>query len=192
MLSKIYRKALHLALYRDYFEPLAFRIGESGIISQRAARSYYENLWDAELRVYSQWGEDGIINYLCDCLGISKPKALELGAGNFSECNTRFLAEYRHASVVAVDARDDLIPFVQGLPSFWRTSIWPIKEWITPDSTPGIVKTAKELMGGLDLVSLDIDGNDYWVAKVLDLESVSILVVEYNPLEGPRDSVRAI
>ena len=189
MISKTIRRLLRPVLFREYFEPLTFRIGESAIAAQRAGRLSYEHLWDAELRVYSQWGEDGILNFLCDCLNINKPKALELGAGNFSECNTRFLAEYRHASVVAVDARDDLIPFVQGLPAFWRTSIWPLNEWITPDSTPEIQRTATELMGGVDIVSLDIDGNDYWVGQVFDLASVSILVVEYNPLFGAAMSV---
>lgn len=41
-------------------------------------------------------------------------------------------------------------------------------------------------MGGVDLISLDIDGNDYWVAQALDLSSTSILVVEYNPLFGDK------
>jgi hypothetical protein len=48
---------------------------------------------------------------------------------------------------------------------------------------------ANELMGGVDLISLDIDGNDYWVARELDLSSVSIIVVEYNPLFGANLSV---
>lgn len=97
--------------------------------------------------------------------------------------------EFRHASVVAVDARSDLVTFVQGLPTFWRTSIWPINEWITPESVLTLMAKANELMGGVDLISLDIDGNDYWVARELDLSSVSIIVVEYNPLFGATSSV---
>jgi hypothetical protein len=44
-------------------------------------------------------------------------------------------------------------------------------------------------LGGVDLVSLDIDGNDYWVAASLSFEDVSIVVVEYNALFGPTHPV---
>lgn len=163
--------------------------GTAAIHAQRAARHTFRHLWDAEVSVYSQWGEDGILDFLCDAFQLAKPKALELGAGNFSECNTRFLAEHRLASVVAVDGRKDLASALSTLDLEWKTTVKALEQWITPDNVEEIRSTAQDFMGGLDILSLDIDGNDYWVAEAIDLTSVSIIVVEYNAIFGSAPAV---
>lgn len=169
---------------REMLGDPVFRAGTAAIQAQRAARSGFTNLWDAEVKVYSQWGEDGILDFLCDLTGLSKPICLELGVGDYRECNTRFLAEYRGSPVTMVDARPDLVRSVRSLPAYWRTTLDPRQQWITPDNVSELVARAHEIHGGLDLVSLDIDGNDYWVAEQLDLAGVTIVVVEYQPLFG--------
>lgn len=158
--------------------------GTAAIHAQRSARHTFRHLWDAEVSVYSQWGEDGILDLLCDAFQLVKPKALELGAGNFSECNTRFLAEHRSASIVAVDGRTDLVSSIRSSDLEWKTTIMALEQWITPDNVEEICFLARDFMGGLDILSLDIDGNDYWVAQAIDLTSVSIIVVEYNAIFG--------
>jgi hypothetical protein len=170
-------------------QELLYRAGVAGILAQRAARPSFVSLWDSEVSVFSQWGEDGILDLLCDHAGLVKPRAVEFGAGNFTECNTRFLAEYRSASVMAVDGRDDLIESVDGLAVKWRTTILARQEWITPTTAPEILRDARAAFGGVDVVSLDIDGNDYWVAAALPLSDEAIAVVEYNPLFGSGHAV---
>ena len=88
---------------------IKFLIGQNSIISSRSMSNTFKHLWDAEVKVYSQWGEDGILDFLCEKLEISKPKFLEIGAGNFTECNSRFIAANRNASVVAVDISKNLM-----------------------------------------------------------------------------------
>lgn len=156
----------------------------SAISASKAARSTYRYLWDAEVRVFSQWGEDGILDYLFDLASLHKPRILEFGAGNFTECNSRFAAEYRNASVYAVDMRDDLILEVQSLDIYWRNSIFPVRDFITPESANEHQRLAQQKLGGIDCISIDIDGNDYWVLQSLDLSNVQIIVCEYNPLYG--------
>lgn len=170
-------------------EDLRVRLGQSAILAQRATRDSMRHLWDAEVSVFSQWGEDGILDYLCDLMDISKPRVVEFGAGSFNECNSRFLAENRSASVLAVDARSDLKTSVMQRDIRWRTTVIPRVEWITPETAPEAMKFAKDAFGGVDIVSLDIDGNDYWVAESLLLEGVQIIVVEYNPLFGHKMAV---
>jgi hypothetical protein len=159
-----------------------YRNGMGAILAQKAARPSFKYLWDAEVTVYSQFGEDGILDFLCDALDLPRPRAVEFGVGNFLECNTRFLAEYRGASVLAVDARKDLRTTMARLALNWRTTIEGHQGWITPDVAPDLLRQAKDRFGGVDIVSLDIDGNDYWVADQLDLDGVSVMVVEYNSL----------
>lgn len=149
----------------------------------------FEQLWDAEVKVFSQWGEDGILDYLCEQLGISKPKVLEIGAGNFGECNSRFLAENRNASVFAVDGRDDLSSTINQNSLRWKTHIFSMQEWITPKNINKVINAARESMLGIDIFSLDLDGNDFWILDEANLQSVSIVVVEYNPLFGSKLAV---
>jgi hypothetical protein len=165
------------------------RQGMPAILAQKAARPGFRRLWDADVSVFSQWGEDGILDYLCDFLGLGRPSVVEFGAADFQECNSRFLAEYRNANVLAVDGRTDLVPSVNSLQIGWRTTVLPVQAWITPENANGLLDQAREAFGGLDIVSLDIDGNDFWVAQSLDLAGVSVVVVEYQPLFGGRATV---
>jgi hypothetical protein len=160
------------------------RQGMPAILAQKAARPGFRRLWDADVSVFSQWGEDGILDYLCDFLSLGRPSIVEFGAADFQECNSRFLAEYRNANVLAVDGRPDLVSSVNGLQIAWRTTVLPVQTWITPDNANGLLDQARSAFGGLDIVSLDIDGNDFWVAQSLDVTGVSVVVVEYQPLFG--------
>lgn len=162
-------------------DALRLQAGTAAVLAARGARPTFRHLWDAEVRVYSQWGEDGILDLLCEAADLPRPRALELGAGDFGECNTRFLAEYRSASVLAADARPDLATHVAGLEVHWRTTVLPRVGWITPGTAPVLFAEAVEAFGGVDLLSLDLDGNDYWVARSLPLGELSVAVVEYNP-----------
>jgi hypothetical protein len=160
------------------------RQGMPAIMAQKAARPGFRRLWDAEVSVFSQWGEDGILDYLCDFLGLGRPSVVEFGAADFQECNSRFLAEYRNSNVLAVDGRADLESTVNKLFVGWRTTVDAVQVWITPDNADGLLSRARTAFGGVDIVSIDIDGNDYWVAQSLDLTGVSVVVVEYQPLFG--------
>jgi hypothetical protein len=166
-----------------------FLVGQSAILTSRSMSGRFQKLWDAEVKVFSQWGEDGILDYLCESLELSKPKVLEVGAGNFHECNSRFLAENRNASVVAVDGRDDLISSINQNSLKWKNHIFALQEWISPTNINDIISTARKSMLGIDIFSLDLDGNDYWILEAANLEHVSIVVVEYNPLFGSKLAV---
>ena len=197
-MNKILRFLLNLIkkINNESIVSLKLMIGQSAVLSSRASSSKFTNLWDAEVKVFSQWGEDGILDFICETLKISKPKFVEIGAGNFHECNSRFLAESRNASVVAIDARTDLVTEVKKMTVFWKTHIFPICEIVTPDNINDLLVFARDKMAGIDILSLDIDGNDYWVLDAAKLDKISVVVVEYNSLFGysaevsvPRDDL---
>ncbi len=169
---------------RPELHNLRFLLGQAAVISSRSNSQNFVNLWDAEIKVFSQWGEDGILDFLCEKIGISKPNIIEIGAGNFMECNSRFIAEFRNANVIAVDGRDDLAKAVKSSPLYWKSNLIPIVEWITPDSVNRIMDLGEEKFGKIDIFSLDLDGNDYWILRDVSLRDVSIVVLEYNPIFG--------
>ncbi|MGZ8201163.1 MAG: hypothetical protein ACXWUC_10295, partial [Methylosarcina sp.] len=50
-----------------------------------------KNIHDAEFKVFSQWGDDGIIQYLINRIDIPVKKFVEFGVADYTESNTRFL-----------------------------------------------------------------------------------------------------
>ena len=166
-----------------------FALGQSSLLASRAASPHFKNLWDAEVKVYSQWGEDGILDFLVSKLGISKPKVLEIGAGNFTECNSRFLVENLNASVVAIDGRKDLLKSIDTSELKWKSHILGIETWVTPENINALITQGNQFMQGIDVFSLDLDGNDYWIIEKAELSNIKVIVVEYNPLFGRRFEV---
>jgi len=187
-LFRILRSKLFSSISPELNE-IKFLIGQSSILSSRAMSNSFKNLWDAEVKVYSQWGEDGILDFLCERLHISKPKILEIGSGTFNECNSRFLAAYRNASVFAVDISDNLIKSINSSPLKWTNHLFGVEKLVKPNNINEIINEANLQMDGLDIVSFDIDGNDYWVVDNATLKQAKIVVVEYNPIFGPEFAV---
>ena len=178
-----------LKILKYKINEIKYMIGVSSVLSSSAAKNSFKDLWDAEVRVYSQWGEDGILNYLHNSIGIAKPKILEVGAGNFTECNSRFAAEFRNASVYAVDMREDLRKKVEESPLYWRNNLFCEEIFVTTENANSILQRAMNSMNGIDTLSLDLDGNDYWILDVLKLNGVKIVVCEYNPLFGSKFAI---
>jgi hypothetical protein len=161
-----------------------FLFGQSAILSSRANSMHFKNLWDAEVKIYSQFGEDGILDFLCEKINLSKPKIFEIGAGNFQECNSRWLAENRNASVFAVDGREDLDEKIINSELRWKNHLFSKQIWVTPDNIQSLLIEATDAMGNIDIFSIDLDGNDYWILEKTPLDDVKICILEYNPLFG--------
>jgi hypothetical protein len=157
-------------------------IGETSINASVAASNNFKYLWDAEVSVFSQNGEDGILNYICNKLDIGKPSIVEIGAGNFTECNSRFLAEHRSANVLAVDFVEELSSQVKKLDVIHKTNIQTLKTWVTPENIQSIIEYGHKNFGQIDIFSIDIDGNDYWVLESANLDKIRVVIVEFNPL----------
>ena len=73
-------------------------------------QNYYKikDINDLDYKIFSQNGEDGIIDYLLHSLKIDKPKFIEIGVGDYTECNTRFLFESRSAKGLIIDCLKNL------------------------------------------------------------------------------------
>ena len=98
LIKKIFSK-----LFRNYFEKKLIMIGRSHLLSARQNYKNIQNLNDLDYKIFSQFGEDGIIDYLLKSLNISSPKFVEIGVGDFSECNTRYLFETTQPKGLIID-----------------------------------------------------------------------------------------
>ena len=70
-----------------------------------------KNIKDIEwvfYKVFSQNGEDGIIQYLLYSLKINTPKFVEIGTENYSESNTRYIYETCSTDGLIIDSHVNL------------------------------------------------------------------------------------
>ncbi len=124
-----------------------------------------------EKKVYSQNGEDGVIEEIFKRIGTGSKFAVEFGVESGDECNTRLLAE-RGWRVLQMDG--------DGGPSIE-------KEYITAENVNEVFKK-HHVPYDLDLLSIDIDSNDFWVWKALDGYRPRVVIIEYNAHFAPCDS----
>ena len=104
---EIIKNFLYRFFFKDYQYRKLFMIGLSHILNMRKNYVNITNLNDLDYKVFSQNGEDGILDYLLFQLKINKPKFLEIGVGDYSEANTRFIFDRCSPKGTIVDCIED-------------------------------------------------------------------------------------
>lgn len=143
---------------------------------------------DSEFKVYSQSGEDGIIQYLINNVKISNKIFIEFGVENYLESNTRFLAVNNYWSGLVIDGNIDNINFIKKDPIYWRCNLKAEHSFITKENINNII-CKSGIDGEIGLLSIDIDGNDYWVFDAINSIKPAIIVAEYNSFFGSKRKV---
>lgn len=156
------------------------RIQEAlGRIEQRQVAQHGCDLPHAEFRVFSQWGEDGIIQYLIRHIPIEQSIFVEFGVENYTESNTRFLLINNQWAGLVIDGSVENIEYIKRDSIYWACNLKAEHSFITRDNINDIL-TRNGVSGDIGLLSVDIDGNDYWVWQAIDSISPRIVVCEYN------------
>jgi hypothetical protein len=158
------------------------------IEARQTAALESKSLVDHEFRVFSQWGEDGILQFLVRELGLSRSMFVEFGVENYLESNTRFLLVHDNWSGLIIDGSEENITFVRQDPIYWRHNLKAECAFVTRENINALL-AKNGVSGEIGLLSVDIDGNDYWVWEAIDGVSPAITVVEYNARFGPHDAV---
>ena len=145
--------------------------------------SVIESLADVEFKVYSQWGEDGIIQYILSKIPIENEIFIEFGVENYKESNTRFLLINDNWKGLVIDGNPSHIEYIKRDPIYWQHDLTAICQFITRENINEIITTAG-IGGDIGLLSIDIDGNDYWVWEIINVVSPRIVICEYNSVMG--------
>ncbi len=138
----------------------------------------------AEFRVYSQWGEDGIVQYLVSKIGEIPRTFVEFGVEDYQESNTRFLLEKDDWAGLVLDGDAGNVDSIRAMPTYWRHDLQAIHAFITAENINDLIRGAG-FSGEIGLLSIDVDGNDYWIWRAMEAVSPAIVVCEYNSLFGP-------
>lgn len=151
-----------------------------------------EDIHDYEFKIFSQRGEDGIIQYLIKNIDIKNKTFIEFGVENYHESNTRFLMMNNNWRGYIIDGSQKNINAVKNNYWFWQYDLQVKAAFIDKDNINPLMKESKLAVGGgIGLISIDIDGNDYWVMKNMDFAyfNPDILIVEYNALFGEKRAI---
>ena len=152
-------------------------------INQKRVEEIIDNIQLSEFKVYSQWGDDGIIQFLVDYLDIDQNTFIEFGVSNYKEANTRFLLINNNWSGLVMDGSKQNVAEIKKDQIFWQYDIKASQIFITKENINHILKD-HGFVGEVGLLHIDIDGNDYWIWKEIDVISPVIVIMEYNSVFG--------
>lgn len=142
----------------------------------------------AEFRVFSQWGEDGILQHLLHYVPISQKVFVEFGVENYTECNTRFLLMNGNWAGLVIDGSAKNIDHIRHDEIYWRYNLKAVCAFITRENINDLIRQ-NGIAGEIGLLSIDIDGNDYWVWEAIDVVDPIVVVIEYNSRFGSERAV---
>lgn len=149
-------------------------------------------LEEVEFRSFSQHGEDGILLYLFSLIGVTNKRVVEICAGDGIECNAANLIVNHDWHGWLFDGNAAKIR--TGRAFYTRhlnTLSHPpelVNAWIDTENVNALI-AAQGITGEIDLLSLDMDGMDYWICQAITGLSPRVIVLEYNARLGP---VRAV
>ncbi|MBK6479819.1 MAG: hypothetical protein IPF93_16610 [Saprospiraceae bacterium] len=152
------------------------------------SKSEIKNLNEAEFQVFSQFGDDGIIQWLVNKLPIPHKTFIEFGVENFRESNTRFLLINNYWAGLVIDGDKDNVDSIRKEQIYTFYDLQAECSFITSENINDLVETAK-FNQNVGLLSIDIDGNDYWVWEKIEVIKPIIIICEYNSLFGYEDPI---
>lgn len=145
-------------------------------------------LEDVEFSVFSQFGEDGILQYLIRHVKVPDTTFVEVGVGNYRESNTRFLVENDNWRGIAINGDDSHSRFILGSKLAWRFDVEPVEAFVTRDNIDELIRD-NGFSGDIGVLSIDVDGVDYWLWNAVTQVTPAIVVMEFNALFGPDAAV---
>jgi hypothetical protein len=173
-------KKIKLDIYA--FDKIMFCVGEVQISQNKNKYEEVSDLNEIEVKIFSQNGEDGIIDYLINKLKLNTKNFVEIGVGNYRESNTRFLYNKYHPKGLVVDFIDDMEKKVKPFVNLWKGDLRICNKQINSEN---ILHTLNQNCDyKIDIFSIDIDSIDYWIIEKLNKRISKVFVAEYNPVFG--------
>ena len=182
MINKI--KLFYKKIYQKInYETQKSLVLNGKLLSELNNRKNISTLDEVEFQVFSQRGEDGVIQYLINQIDIPNKIFVEFGVETYTESNTRFLLINNNWSGLIIDGSKDNINFIKRDYIYWKYDIKAVESFITRNNINKIISEYTKITD-IGILSVDIDGNDYWIWKEIDCIKPRIVICEYNSAFG--------
>lgn len=188
LLSPVFKGFTHqLATIRKEVEETKLLTARQ-LVLQLEQLSAAKGINSAEFKVFSQFGEDGIIQFILMNGDIKNDTFIEFGVQDYIESNTRFLLINNNWKGLVFDGSAEYINLIQHSQECWRHDLTAVHAFITKDNINDLF-SSHGYSGEIGILSVDIDGNDYWVLKEVNVVDPEILILEYNSCFGVERAV---
>ncbi|MBB5317222.1 hypothetical protein [Tunturibacter empetritectus] len=128
------------------------------------------------------------MQHLLRHVAVSRKVFVEFGVENYTESNTRFLLTNHNWAGLVIDGSSKHVDYIKNDDIYWRYNLKAENSFITRDNVNNLI-LRNGIEGPIGLLSVDIDGNDYWVWEAINVIIPSVVVLEYNSRFGPERSV---
>ncbi len=159
------------------------KINQGAILAFLHRQKTSKNLPDYEFKIFSQWGEDGIIQYLTRAIEIKNKTFIEFGVEDFSESNCRFLLMKDDWKGFVIDGSLRNMVRLKNSYFYWRHHLVARQAFITRENINALLEESG-FDKDLGIMSIDLDGIDYFVFEVIETYRPRILVIEFNSVFG--------
>jgi hypothetical protein len=161
----------------------SMQLAQGRLLAELNRSRLLPSLNDCEFRIFSQWGEDGIIQRLLNEVPIANSTFIEFGVENFVESNCRFLMMNNNWSGFVIDGSQHCIDALYTKTPRWKYDLRAVCRMITRENINQVLGQSG-FDADLGLISIDVDGVDYWLWEAMDTFAPRIVIVEYNALFG--------
>ncbi len=138
-----------------------------------------------EFQAFSQFGEDGIIAEIFNRIGFTNKYFVEFGVEDGNETNSTYLL-YQGWNGLWIDgSKENKFSIEQSFSNLIKDGkLKIIQNFITAENIEPLFKQAS-IPGEFDLLSIDIDRNDYHVWKAIINYKPRVVLIEYNSIFRP-------
>ena len=144
---------------------------------------YPERLTAGRFRLLSQNQEDGMLWSLFQQIGTTTKTFVELGSGATGGKAAMLAGEFGWTGLL-VEGDQGKVEYAGR--RFPRAKA--VCAWITPETVNDLLER-NGFAGEVDLLSVDVDGVDYWVWQAIAVCSARLVMLEYNSMFGPDRAV---
>ena len=139
---------------------------------------------DVGFRVFSQFDEDGLLLYILSVIGMGRRRCIDIGCGRPMGSNSANLFVNWLFKGVGIDGNHADVQAARRWYSRCRSTMFSppaiLHKIVTEQNINELVQASEEAGSPLDVMSLDIDGIDFWVWKNLR-SSPRVVIAEFNP-----------
>ncbi len=176
------------AYFREELEKIKVLSAQPMVKHIMSLKEPVQDFRAVEFSAFSQWGDDGIIQYLIHQLHITHDTFIEFGVGNYLEANTRFLLLNNNWKGLIFDGSAQNMEFVKNDSISWKYNLTAIPLFVTKHNINQAIEAAG-FSGEIGLLHIDIDGNDYWIWDCINVVNPQIVIMEYNSIFGNKAAI---
>jgi hypothetical protein len=180
-MSLLKRTVIHNHIYGSNLD--IFINLQAKLLIEQNKNKNSNNIQDYEFKVTSQFGEDGIIQHLISRFPIKNNVFIEFGVEDYKESNTRFLLQNDNWSGLVMDVSKENINCIRNSELYWKHDIAAVDAFITKDNINQLI-SKNGFNGKVGILSVDVDGVDYWILEAINCVEAEILICEYNSIYG--------